>query len=143
MTDNKVTITSLPELTTLSANDIVLAVQDPDTTPVVKRLKANTIGTFVTGTVANTLFSTLSANNISAANAVITDLSVSILNVDSTSVNTFTGLNVTVNALVVNNFSTPANSTIAILGGSVFLDNGYLYIATANNVVKRIALESF
>ena len=38
---------------------------------------------------------------------------------------------------------TPANSSISVSGGTVFYDDNYLYISIANNVVKRITLESF
>lgn len=39
--------------------------------------------------------------------------------------------------------STPANSSITVSGGRVFCDSDYLYVATANGALKRIALESF
>lgn len=40
--------------------------------------------------------------------------------------------------------NTPANSTaIAITKGLSWTDGNYLYLATANNVVKRITLSSF
>lgn len=39
--------------------------------------------------------------------------------------------------------STPANSTITVKQGTIFCDSDYLYIATANSVVKRISLSSF
>lgn len=38
---------------------------------------------------------------------------------------------------------TPSNSSIAILGGNMFFDSNYLYFATANNQLKRVALSSF
>lgn len=39
--------------------------------------------------------------------------------------------------------STPANSTITVKEGKIWYDTSYLYIAVANNTVKRIALDSF
>lgn len=39
--------------------------------------------------------------------------------------------------------TTPANSTITISQGRMFFDENYLYIAVANNSLKRIALSSF
>lgn len=45
--------------------------------------------------------------------------------------------------VVISNKSTPANSTITIKQGTVLFDNDYLYIATANNVLKRVTLNSF
>lgn len=38
---------------------------------------------------------------------------------------------------------TPANSTITIKQGTLLYSNSYLYIAVANNEIKRIPLESF
>jgi hypothetical protein len=39
--------------------------------------------------------------------------------------------------------STPANSTITVKKGTLMFDTSYLYVATANNTLKRIALSSF
>ena len=39
--------------------------------------------------------------------------------------------------------STPANSTITVKKGTLMFDSDYLYIATANNTLKRVALSSF
>lgn len=39
--------------------------------------------------------------------------------------------------------STPANSTPTIKQGTIFFDSSYLYVATANNTLKRVALGSF
>jgi hypothetical protein len=39
--------------------------------------------------------------------------------------------------------STPANSTITISQGRLWFDADYLYVATSNNTVKRVALSSF
>lgn len=43
--------------------------------------------------------------------------------------------------LLVN--STPANSAITVTEGRVFFDSSYLYVATANNTLKRVALSAF
>lgn len=39
--------------------------------------------------------------------------------------------------------STPANSTITVTQGEVWTDGTYLYVATANNTVKRVSLSAF
>ena len=39
--------------------------------------------------------------------------------------------------------ATPANSTITVKKGTLMFDTSYLYVATANNTLKRIALSSF
>lgn len=51
-------------------------------------------------------------------------------------------------SLSVNNFiirrgDTPANSTIASTEGQIWFDDNYLYVAVANNQLKRVALVSF
>lgn len=47
------------------------------------------------------------------------------------------------NTLVVRNLQTPANSTPNVVRGTIMFDTSYLYIATANNTLKRVALSSF
>lgn len=47
------------------------------------------------------------------------------------------------NTLIVRNNQTPSNSTITVTKGTILFDSDYLYIATANNTLKRIALSSF
>lgn len=49
--------------------------------------------------------------------------------------------NSTANVVVYN--ATPANSTITVKKGTLLFDSDYLYIATANNVLKRVGLSSF
>ena len=51
--------------------------------------------------------------------------------------------NVTVENLKITKTDTPANSTISVAGGLVWFDSNYMYVAVANNSVKRISLESF
>jgi hypothetical protein len=46
-------------------------------------------------------------------------------------------------ANVVIRNSTPANSTITVNQGTIFYDNTHLYIAVANNTLKRVSLDSF
>lgn len=38
---------------------------------------------------------------------------------------------------------TPANSTVTVVKGTIYYDSNYLYVATANNTLKRVALSSF
>jgi hypothetical protein len=49
--------------------------------------------------------------------------------------------NAAANVVIYN--ATPANSTITVKKGTLMFDNTYLYVATANNSLKRIALNSF
>ena len=39
--------------------------------------------------------------------------------------------------------TTPANSAITIKQGTLMYNGSYLYVAVANNVIKRLPLESF
>jgi hypothetical protein len=49
------------------------------------------------------------------------------------------------NGIIIRDKYTPSNSTVSIAGsgGKIHFDNNYLYVKTANNVTKRIALSSF
>lgn len=50
---------------------------------------------------------------------------------------------VSANSIPLMSNTTPANSTIAISQGVMFYDANFLYVATANNTLRRIALASF
>lgn len=47
------------------------------------------------------------------------------------------------NTVIVRKNSTPANSTANCVKGEIWNDGTYLYVATANNVIKRVTLSSF
>lgn len=49
--------------------------------------------------------------------------------------------NSSANVVIFN--STPANSSITVKKGTILFDTSYLYVAVANNVLKRVALSSF
>jgi hypothetical protein len=49
--------------------------------------------------------------------------------------------NTSANVVIYN--STPANSTITVKKGTILFDASYLYVAVANNILKRVALSSF
>jgi hypothetical protein len=53
------------------------------------------------------------------------------------------GLTFVPGVLRFGNTSTPANSTITVAQGTVWADSSYIYVATANNVVKRAVLSTF
>jgi len=50
--------------------------------------------------------------------------------------------NSTANVTIFNT-TTPANSTITVKKGTLMFDSSYLYVATANNTLKRLALSAF
>ena len=47
------------------------------------------------------------------------------------------------NNVIVRRNQTPANSSITVTQGTIFWDSDYMYIAVANNSLKRVSLESF
>lgn len=50
----------------------------------------------------------------------------------------------TKNLIIRNSNTTPANSTsTSILEGTIWWDTNFLYVSTANNIVKRTALSAF
>ena len=78
---------------------------------------------------------------------IITKINGSNVNVHSISVNNLFG-NTTDLSLKANNLqimlaNTPANSSSNVVGRTIWFDNNYLYIATSNNTIKRVSLESF
>ena len=67
-----------------------------------------------------------------------------LLIVSNTSGNSVTQKVQVVNLRKLPVLSTPANSSaLTIQQGSAFIDGSYLYIATGNNVLKRVSLSSF
>jgi len=48
-----------------------------------------------------------------------------------------------VNTAIIRKNSTPANSTITVTQGTMWSDGTYLYVATADNTLKRVALSAF
>jgi hypothetical protein len=47
------------------------------------------------------------------------------------------------NALVLRGSNTPGNSSPSITKGAIFFDENFIYVATANNTLKRVALSAF
>lgn len=50
---------------------------------------------------------------------------------------------ISANTFIIRREQTPANSTITVSKGTIFFDADYLYIAVANNTLKRVTLSSF
>lgn len=123
MADKKVT--DLPSLTTAASVDRLYIVDDPNGTPVSKQISLTNLFGAVP---ANTTFqaqATFSAqatfnNSVNVANGVVT------LNAKTT--------------VSSNNATTVLG---AGKGGSIFWDDNYLYVATSNTVIKRVALSTF
>jgi hypothetical protein len=106
MADKK--ITELPLQASASSDDLLLLVDNPNGTPVSKKISVKNLFGSVN---ANTVFE----QSVSVAGDTVT----------------------------IRTSKTPANSTVTVLKGAIFYDSTFLYVATDNNVIKRITLESF
>jgi hypothetical protein len=139
MADRK--ITELNALTTPNQKDLLYVVDDPSGTPVSKRISLyNLFGSVPANTsISGTL--TVSANStINGANSVVS------ANLNITSTN---GPKVDAGYVTLASKTTVgSNNATTVLGqgglqGSIFWDENYLYVATANNQIKRVALSVF
>jgi hypothetical protein len=45
--------------------------------------------------------------------------------------------------IVIEEGKTPSSASMTITQGSIFYDNSYMYVAIANNTIKRVALSSW
>lgn len=139
MADKKVS--ELTALTSPIGEDLLLIVDDPSGTPVSKKV---TLNSFFGSVAANTTMSgtlTATANvTVSGSNTTFT----SNVNIGSSSQLKVDGGVVTLGAkstITSNNATTQLGS--GGLQGSIFWDENYLYVATSNTVVKRVALSTF
>ena len=100
MADRTKKITDLPELTVADGNNVILVIDNIDTTANTKQITLNN------------LFSNY-------------------------------GDDISANSFLIKYNSTPANSTVTVTQGSIFFDSNYLYVAVANNTLKRVSLSTF
>ena len=105
---------------------------------------AKTIDEFelITSLQANDLF--VVVKNRANTNLATHSVSLSVL-MGNTSANvTVANSNIlSANTFILRNNQTPSNSSITVTKGTILFDSDYLYIATANNTLKRVALSSF
>jgi hypothetical protein len=126
MADKKVT--QLTALTTPTAPDLLLIVDDPNGTPVSKKI---TLKSFFGAVTSNTVFSanvTVSGNRVQLASNV---------NITKT---------LTANTVKITLGSTPASNNATTVGmsvGELRFTNTYLYIAVNATTIKRVALNTF
>ena len=126
MADKKVT--QLTALTTPTAPDLLLIVDDPNGTPVSKKITLKSLFGAVT---SNTVFSanvTVSGNRVQLASNV---------NITKT---------LTANTVKITLGSTPASNNATTVGmsvGELRFTNTYLYIAVNATTIKRVALNTF
>ena len=136
MADKKVT--QLTSLTTPVSADLLLIIDDAGGTPVSKPITVKNLA----GALPNTSVSTLttSANTtLAGSNTVVSS------NVNITGTR---GPQITANwiKLGLNSGSISNNATTQLGGGqqgAIFVDDEYIYVATSNTVVKRVALSVF
>ena len=121
MADKK--ITQLTSLTTPVSGDLFVVVDNPTGTPVSKSITLKNIAANMPNT--NVQFLTASANT--TLSGAKTDIAGKLV------VSTIT-------TLTSNNATTQLG---AGMQGSIFWDTNYLYVATSNTVIKRVALQEF
>ena len=139
MADKKVT--QLTSLTSPASEDLLLVIDNPSGTPTSKQITVKNLfgsapsNTSITGTL------TVSANTtLNGSNTVIS----SNVNMTSTRGPRTSAKSVTIaktTGTVSNNATTELGS--GGLEGSIFWDEDFLYVATSNTVVKRVALSVF
>ena len=80
---------------------------------------------------------TPSTNRLNAGRLLTTGLKARFANT------TISQLAITGDRVVIENDKTPSSNTQTMTKGSIFFDTNYLYVATANNTIKRVSLSSF
>lgn len=126
MADKKVT--QLTALTTTAAPDLLMIVDDPNGTPVSKKI---TVKSFFGAVPSNTVFKdnvTVTGNTVQLASAV---------NITKT---------LTANTVKITFGSTPGSNNATTVGmavGEMRFTNTHLYIAVNATTIKRVALSVF
>jgi hypothetical protein len=138
MADKK--ITQLTSLTSPAGEDLLLIVDDPSGTPVSKQITIkNLAGGMPNTSISGTL--TVSGNTtINGSNTVVSS------NVTFTSATRGPRVTARFITLAKSTGSVSNNATTELGGGmqgSILWDSDYLYVATSNTVIKRVALSDF
>lgn len=126
MADRK--LTELTTASSVTAEDVFVMVDDPNGSPVVKKVSAKT------------MFGSVKANTVFQANVTISGNRALIA-----SNTTFTKVLVA-NTVVLPINSAPASNNATSLGWSVgrlYFSNNYLYIAVNATTIKRVGLSAF
>ena len=136
MADKKVA--ALTSLTAPTSADLLMIIDDPSGTPVSKQITLKNLA----GGMPNTAVSTLSVSantTINGSNTVVSS------NVTFTSAR---GPRTAARYITVGKSTgTVSNNATTELGGgmqgSILFDENYIYVATSNTVIKRVALSVF
>jgi hypothetical protein len=136
MADKKVT--ALTSLTAPTSADLLMIIDNPNGTPVSKQITLKNLA----GGMPNTAVSTLSVSantTINGSNTVVSS------NVTFTSAR---GPRTAARYITVGKSTgTVSNNATTELGGgmqgSILFDENYIYVATSNTVIKRVALSVF
>ena len=141
MADKKVS--QLTALTSPNQNDILLIVDDHTGTPVSKQISLKNMFGSVPANTTISGTTTLNANTtINGSNTVV------VANTNFTKA-AAGQVKITSGVITLNNPTTvSSNNATTVLGddvlqGSIFWDSNFLYVATANNQIKRVALSVF
>ena len=139
MADKKVT--QLTSLTTPASEDLMLVIENPNGTPTSKQITVKNLfgsapsNTSITGTLTVSANTTLNGSNtVISANVNMTSTRGPRTSAKWVTIAKTTGS-------VSNNATTEFGS--GGLEGSIFWDEDFLYVATSNTVVKRVALSVF
>ena len=137
MADQKVS--QLTSMTTPAAEDFLLVIDDPSGTPSSKKISlANLVSVLPYTSISGTL-RTSANNTLAGSNTVVSS---------NTNFTSARGPRLTARWLTVGKSTgTVSNNATTELGGgmqgSILWDSSYLYVATSNTVIKRVALSDF
>ena len=134
-------VTQLTSLTTGACQDLFLVVDDPNGTPASKQITHKNLFGAVSSNVVVSKLTTLNANvTINCSNTTMS----SNVNMTGTKGPKITSGFVTLNApTTVSSNNTTTVLSAGGLQGSIFWDTNFLYVATSNTQVKRVALSVF
>jgi len=139
MADRK--ITELTALTAPNQKDVLYVVDDPNGTPASKKISLyNLFGSVPANTSISGTLNVSANTTINGANTVVS----ANLNITSTNGPKIDAGVVT----LVSKTTVGSNNATTVLGqgglhGSIFWDENYLYVATSNTQIKRVALSVF
>jgi hypothetical protein len=145
MADRKVS--QLTGHTAPVAEDLLLIVDDPNGSPVSKKITLKTLFANAPNTAISGFLSTSGNNSFTGSNTYFSS------NVVVTGTSRLTNLVVPSNKITITTAKTPStNNATTEFGspttdrpwnGTIFWDTNYLYVAVSNTVIKRVALSAF